>query len=49
MKTAEEGDTFGKIYSMMGSLSNLSGTKISELKGVDISVIECLGLLFLSM
>lgn len=47
MKNADEADQHGKIYSLVGSLTNWTGDSIAKLQGVDISVVECLGVLFL--
>lgn len=52
-KTAMAGkktdDHYGKAYALLGSLSNLGETAIKNLKGVDLSLAEVLGLIFLSV
>ncbi len=52
-KTAMAGkkadDHYGKAYSLMGSLSGLGEAAIRNLKGVDLSLAEVLGLIFLSV
>ena len=40
-------DYHGRMYSLLGSLSDLGMTAISKLKGIDNSIAECLGALFL--
>ena len=47
MKNADESDQHGKIYSLVGSLTGWNGNSIAKLQGVDISAVECLGVLFL--
>lgn len=49
MKGKDETDTFGKIYALTGSLTGLGETAITTLKGVDMSIAESLGLLFLQI
>jgi plasmid stabilization system protein ParE len=46
-KAAE--DHYGKSYALMGSLSGLGEAAIKQLKGVDLSLAEVLGLIFLSV
>jgi len=48
MKRADEDDFYGKIYCLVGSLTNLPEGSISSLIGVDSSVVECLGAIFLT-
>lgn len=48
MQKAKEDDFYGKIYCLMGSLSNTSKEAISSLTGTDVSVAECLGAVFLT-
>jgi len=47
MKNAEDSDYSGKVYNLCGSLTGWTGNSIAKLKGVDLSVVECLGALFL--
>ena len=42
-------DHYGKSYALMGSLSGLGENAIKKLKGVDLSLAEVLGLIFLSV
>ena len=42
-------DSFGKLYEIMGSLSGLGSDAITKLKGVDLSLCECLGAIFLQV
>ncbi len=44
-----EDDYNGKSYALMGSLSGLGEGAIKKLKGVDLSLAEVLGLIFLSV
>jgi hypothetical protein len=48
MRFAKEKDFYGKIYYLMGALSKKPANVISKLKGVDSSVVECLGAIFLT-
>jgi hypothetical protein len=48
MKNADEDDFYGKIYCLIGSLTNIGATSISSLVGTDSSVAECLGAIFLT-
>jgi hypothetical protein len=52
-KTAMDGkgddSNYTKIYALMGSLSGLGDTAIKALKGKDLSVVECLGTVFLAV
>lgn len=48
MAKAGEKDHSGKIYQLMGSLSNLSADSLSRLIAVDSNVVECLGAVFLT-
>ena len=41
-------DFYGRIYAVMGSLSGLGETGIKKMKGVDLSLCEVLGAIFLS-
>jgi len=49
MKDNSETDYHGKIYSFLGGLSGEGADVIMVLKGVDISIAECLGALFLQV
>ncbi len=42
-------DYYGKSYALMGSLSGLGEAAIMNLKGVDLSLAEVLGLIFLAV
>lgn len=42
-------DVYGKSYALLGSLSGLGENAIKSLKGVDLSLAEVLGLIFLSV
>ena len=42
-------DHYGKSYALMGSLSGLGESAIKQLRGVDLSLAEVLGLIFLSV
>jgi hypothetical protein len=42
-------DLYGRAYALMGSLSGLGESAIKRLKGVDLSLTEVLGLIFLSV
>jgi plasmid stabilization system protein ParE len=42
-------DSYGKAYALMGSLSGLGEVAIKKLKGVDLSLTEVLGLIFLAV
>lgn len=44
-----DNDHYGKAYSLMGSLSGMGESAIKKLKGVDLSLAEVLGLIFLSV
>jgi hypothetical protein len=48
MKEKGEKDYYGRIYAMMGSLSEIGEDAIKQLKGIDLIVVETLGLLFLA-
>jgi plasmid stabilization system protein ParE len=49
MAGKDEKDYYGKSYALMGSLSGLGETAIKKLRGVDLSLCEVLGLIFLSV
>ena len=43
----DEKDSYGKAYALMGSLCGSGETAITQLKSHDLSVVECLGTVFL--
>ena len=47
MSGKDEGDAYGRAYALMGSLCGLGETAIISLKSHDLSVVECLGMVFL--
>lgn len=47
MKHNADTDTHGKIQSLMGGLCKLGGAVMSNMKSVDLSTMESLGLIFL--
>lgn len=49
MATKEEKDWYGKSYALMGALSGLGETAIASMKGVDVSLAEVLGMIFLQV
>lgn len=49
MAGKDEKDYYGKSYALMGSLSELGEDVIKKMKGVDISLVEVLGMIFLSV
>jgi plasmid stabilization system protein ParE len=49
MAGKEEKDYYGKSYALMGSLCDLGEAAIKKLKGVDLSLVEVLGMIFLSV
>jgi plasmid stabilization system protein ParE len=49
MAGKEEKDYYGKSYALMGSLCDLGEAAIKKLKGVDLSLAEVLGMIFLSV
>lgn len=42
-------DYYGRAYALMGSLSGLGESAIEKLEGVDLSLVEVLGMLFLQV
>jgi hypothetical protein len=44
-----EKDTYSRMYALMGSLSGLGEAGIKLLKGLDLSVVECLSALYLNI
>jgi plasmid stabilization system protein ParE len=49
MAGKDEKDYYGKSYALMGSLSDMGEGAIKQLKGVDLSLAEVLGMIFLSV
>jgi hypothetical protein len=49
MAGKEEKDYYGRSYALMGSLSSLGENAIASMKGVDLSLAEVLGMIFLSV
>jgi len=49
MKNNSQDDWFGKMYSLVGSMTGVGSKAIENLKGVDMSVCECLGAIFLNV
>jgi plasmid stabilization system protein ParE len=49
MAGKEQNDYYGKSYALMGSLSDWGEGAIKKLKGVDLSLVEVLGMIFLSV
>ena len=47
MGSKDENDAYGKAYALMGALCGLGETAITQLKSHDLSVVECLGTVFL--
>ena len=47
MGNKDENDAYGKAYALMGALCGLGETAITQLKSHDLSVVECLGTVFL--
>lgn len=49
MAGKDDKDYYGRAYALMGSLCGLGESAILALKGVDLSLVEVLGLIFLSV
>jgi len=49
MKDKKGTDNYGRCYALCGAMSGMGETAICKLKGADLSVVECLGLLFLQI
>lgn len=49
MKSKAEGDHYGRIQALLGSLSNLGENAIIKLKGPDMSLANAIGMLFLAV
>ena len=43
----DENDSYGKAYALMGSLCGVGEAGVTQLKSHDLSVVECLGTVFL--
>jgi len=43
----DENDSYGRAYALMGALCGVGEAGISQLKSHDLSVVECLGTVFL--
>jgi Mg2+ and Co2+ transporter CorA len=49
MKHKKETDHYGRIHAMLGNLSGAGEAAIRSLRGVDMSISECIGVLFLKV
>lgn len=49
MKDKGKDDHYGRLYAMMGGISGLGEKAIVSLDGVDMSLVECLGALYLNV
>jgi len=49
MKGKGAEDYHGRIYALLGSLAGVDEAAISKLRGVDLSIAECIGVLFLQV
>ena len=49
MKHKKETDHYGRIHAMLGYLSGAGENAIKSLRGVDMSISECIGVLFLKV
>ncbi len=49
MKDKKGEDFHGRLYVMMASLGNINENDIKKFEGLDLSVVECLGALFLNV
>ena len=49
MKAKSDTDNYGKLYALMGSLSGLGEKAITDLRGADLGVVECLGAFYLQV
>lgn len=47
MSGKDADDAYGRAYAMMGSLCGLGETAVISLKSHDLTVVECLGMVFL--
>lgn len=49
MRDKKGEDFHGRLYAMMASLGNISENDIKKFEGLDLSVVECLGALYLNV
>lgn len=49
MKHCDDDDSMGKIQAMMGSLAGVGPKPMQKLRGVDLGLMESLGIVFLSV
>ena len=49
MKHKKESDNYGKIHALLGYLCGAGENAIKGLRGVDMSISECIGVLFLKV
>ena len=49
MKHKKQSDDYGKIHALLGFLSGAGENAIKRLRGVDMSISECIGVLFLKV
>lgn len=49
MGKKKDGDHYGRMYALIGSLTGMGEAAIGKLKGPDLSTAECLGFLFLQV
>lgn len=49
MKHCGDDDTMGKIQAMMASLAGVTATSMQKVRGVDLGLMESLGMVFLSV
>jgi hypothetical protein len=49
MKDSSANDAYGRIYSLVGSLTGYTSGQIALLEGADHSVMECVGAFFMSV
>lgn len=47
MGNKDENDSYGKAYALMGSLCGIGEAGVTQMKSHDLSVVECLGTVFL--
>lgn len=49
MRKKADTDEYGKVYALLGYLSSNGEGVIAELRGIDLSIAECLSLIFLAV
>jgi hypothetical protein len=49
MKSKSEKDNYGRMYTVLGSLSGMGEGGIVALKGADLGLAECIGMLFMQV